>query len=131
MGRKWFCDDEFRYPTLSKFTLQNYVGNHNTTRVGLRRGCLTTCVGQCQSNGVRIPKQCARVMQHDTPQQLELVLFHAREEENRMRMRLNIKDMLDNSRAFANEGDYHNAKLYHHYTTSVDYYSDCFMFDDE
>lgn len=131
MGRKWWCDDDFWYPldpnlrysTMSLTTMQ--------AEWEWRTSTLSCCVEQCQLNGVRIPKQRATLMQRDTPQQLELALFRAREEENRMRLRLLRKSLLEDSIAYAREGDQERASQYHHFAMSPDYNSDCFMSDEE
>ena len=67
----------------------------------------------------------------ETPHELELALFRAREEENRMRMRLNRKDLQRRSKEYAEDGDLHTAMMYHHFTIGPDYVSDCFLSDDE
>ena len=131
MGRKWFCDDDFRYsmdPNLRYSTMSVIMMQREWE---WRVGCLDNCVSQCQAHGVRIPKQRAINMQRDTPPQLELALFRAREEENRMRIRLNRKDMEDKSREYAEVGDDESARLYHDFATGPNYESDCFMTDDE
>ena len=131
MGRKWFCDDDFRYsldPNLRYSTMSVITMQQEWER---RVVCLDSCVRQCRAHGLRIPKQRAINMQRDTHEQLELALFRAREEENRMRIRLNRKDMEDKSREYAEDGDYETARLYHAFATGPNHESDCFMSDDE
>ena len=130
-GRKWFCDDDFRYsmdPNL-RYSRGSVITMHKEWELFV--GCLQICVAQCQEHGVRVTKQRAIHMQRDTPQQLELALFRAREEENRMRMCLNRMDLQTKYREFAEDGDHHNARMYHHFATSPDYIFDCYLSDDE
>ena len=92
---------------------------------------LEVCVDDCRRHGIKIPTQRAITMPRFTPQELELALFRARAEENRMRLRLSRKSLLDDSRRYAEDGDHENARIYRHFVMSPDYNSDSFMSDEE
>lgn len=131
MGRKWWCDSDFYYPLDPNLRYSTIAISTMHEEWEMRKTCLSSCVEQCRLNGLRIPKQRATVMPRGTPQELELALFRAREEENRMRLRLSRKNLVDCREAFFEDGDIRQARIYQHFIMSVDYKSDCYMSDDE
>lgn len=78
-------------------------------------------MNQCQVHGVRIPKKRAINLLCDTPQYLEIASIHAREGENRMRIRLNCKDLKEKGREYAEDGDYESARLYYRVARGPNY----------
>lgn len=131
MGRNWVCEDEFRYSlnpnnrysTLSVATMQREWEWRTRT--------LDICVEQCQTNGLRVPKQRAKFMLRNTPQELEAALFRAREEENRMRLRVRRHSLAADARMFAEDGDILQARQFHQWSISPDIQSDCDMSDED
>lgn len=89
------------------------------------------CVDECRRVGIKIPKQMTKFKPRDTPQQLEATLFRAREEENRMRLRMTRFSLLHDAREFAAFDDWENARIYQHLVMSPNYHSDFYISDDE
>lgn len=131
IGRQWLCDDDFRY----SLNPNDRYSAHSITTMQRewewRAQCLSSCVGQCQSQELRVPKQRAKLMKRNTPQQLEVALFRAREEENRMRLRLWRHSLAEDAKMYAEAGDYLRARQYRTMSASGDYDSDSFMSDEE
>ena len=86
MGRKWWYDDDFRYPLNPNL---RYSPESITTMLDeweWRVRMLLVCREHCAVAGLPIPKQKARIMPRETPQEMEAALFRAREKEIRMRL---------------------------------------------
>ncbi|KAK1382567.1 hypothetical protein POM88_020302 [Heracleum sosnowskyi] len=96
-----------------------------------RTQCISCCIEQCRLNGLRIPKQRVILMPRNTPQQLEVALFRAREEENRMRIRVHRHSLAADARMFAEDGDMLRARQYHQWSVSAENDSDSFMSDED
>ena len=127
MGRKWWCDDDFTYslsPNL-RYSPPSITTMLNEWEWRVRRH--EVCMERCALAGIPIPKQRARTMPRETPQQLEAALFRAREEENRMNLRLHRQSLYDDAKMFREEGDRFKEQQYLALVTTPDYYSDSVM----
>ena len=127
MGRKWWCEDEFRYSLNPNL---RYSPESITTMLDewtWRVRSLEVCRERCALAGIPIPKQKARTMPRETPQEMEAALFRAREEENRMQLRLQRQSLYDDARMFREAGDWFKEQQYLALVTSPDYYSDSVM----
>ena len=62
---------------------------------------------------------------------MEAALYRAREEENRMNLRLHRQSLYDDARMFREEGDWFKEQQYLVLVSSPDYYFDSVMSDDD
>ena len=130
MGQKWWCDDDFSYPLDPNLRYSTYSITTMQREWDWRTQTRACCIEQCVSNGLRIPKQRANLFARNTPQLLEIALFRAREEENRMRLRLHRHSFLQDAKLFDDDGDMQQARLYRNIGHSPEYDSDNYMSDD-